>query len=54
VGEASFIVWGVPLDEQETNTIAPTENTETRMTDFFIGKQLIVSALDMITLRRAL
>jgi hypothetical protein len=39
VGEASsFIVWGVPLDEQETNTIATTESTETRMMDFFIAR----------------
>jgi hypothetical protein len=55
VGGVSFIVWGVPLDEQETSTIATTESTETRMMDFSIGKNLIVSALDnSITLLRVL
>jgi hypothetical protein len=47
VGGASFIVWVVPFDEQETSTIATTQSTETRMIDFFMGKNLIVSALDI-------
>jgi hypothetical protein len=53
VGGSSFIVWGVALDEQETNTIATTENTETRMMDFFKGKNLIASALDIYHSARA-
>jgi hypothetical protein len=47
VGESSFIVWGFPLDEQETSTIATTESTEASMMDFFIGKNLIVSASEI-------